>query len=201
MKKIEVFVVNLWRLRKKSYPNMNINKVIRFFNYNTAYDFYTNGIKRMKQGNIKKTGIKKIAKPVLLLSIIKGIENGKFKYNKFLFADVEEIYNNIFELYSAVAKQQNENTCLSYPFYYLQSDEFWHLNFYEHSETKTNSPSEAWIKRNVEYGYIDEELWIMLHNADYRLRLKDFILNEKIKNNGNHISLLMKQFVCWLMAI
>lgn len=180
---------------------MSINKVIRFFNYDTAYDFYTNGIKKMKQGNIKRTGIKKIAKPVLLLSIIKGIENEKFRYNKFLFDDVEEIYNNIFKQYSAIAKQQDENTCLSYPFYYLQSDEFWHLKFYEHSEIKTNSPSTAWIKRNVEYAYIDEELWIMLHNNDYRLRLKNFIINEKIKNNGKHIPLLMKQFVGWLMAI
>lgn len=180
---------------------MNTNKIIRFFSYDTAYDFYTIGIKRMKQGNIKRTGIKKIAKPVLILSIIKGIENGTLKYNKFLFDDVEEIYNTIFEQYAAIAKQHDENTPLSYPFYYLQSDDFWHLNFYEYSDNETSSPSTAWIKRNVEYAYIDEELWIMLHNADYRFRLKNFIINEKIKSNGRNTSLSIKTFVSWLLAI
>lgn len=178
------------------------DRVIRFFNYDMAFDFYTKEIKSMKQGYIKRTGIKKIAKHVLVLSIIKGIESGKFKYNKFLFEEVEEIYNNIFEQYIEIARQHNEKTPLSYPFYYLQSDNFWHLDFIEHSETKTNSPTSAWVKRNVEYAYIDEELWIILHNSEYRLRLKNFIIDTKIKDNvktGNTVS--MMRFIGWLLAI
>lgn len=178
-----------------------VNKVIRFFNYDTAYDFYCKKIASMKRGNIKRTGIKKIAKPILLLSVIKGIESGKLRYNKFLFDEVEEIYKNIFEQYAAIAMQHEENTPLSYPFYYLQSDDFWHLNFKEHSETGTNAPSSTWIRRNVEYAYIDEELWIMLHNQDYRLRLKNFIIETKIKNHGKKNTVSMMQFVGWLLAI
>ena len=30
------------------------NKIIRFFNYESAFDFYTKKIKDMKQGNIKR---------------------------------------------------------------------------------------------------------------------------------------------------
>ena len=70
------------------------NKIIRFFNYESAFDFYTKKIKDMKQGSIKRSGIKKIAKPVLILSIIRGIENGTFRYNRFIFEDLERIYHN-----------------------------------------------------------------------------------------------------------
>ena len=175
-------------------------KIIRFFNYESAFDFYTKKIKDMKQGNIKRSGIKKIAKPVLILSIIRGIENGTFRYNRFLFEDLEDIYNSIFKQYAIIAKQ-SEKTNIAYPLYYLQTDELWHLNFHNHSETKTASPSTAWVRKNVEYAYIDEELWLLLHNPDYRLRMKNFIIETKIKNvKGNH-SLLIKQFVGWLLAI
>lgn len=118
------------------------NKIIRFFNYESAFDFYTKKIKDMKQGSIKRSGIKKIAKPVLILSIIRGIENGTFRYNRFIFEDLERIYNDIFEQYTIIA-QQSEKTNLTYPLYYLQTDEFWHLNFYNDSETRTASPSTA----------------------------------------------------------
>lgn len=180
---------------------MTKNRIIRFFNYDTALDFYTKEIKSMKQGNVKRTGIKKIAKPVLVLSIIRGIENGKFRHNKFLFEEVEEIYNNIFEQYAEIAKQYDEKTPLSYPFYYLQTDTFWHLNFLEHSETETNSPSSAWIRRNVEYAYIDTELWLLLHNDDYRYRIKNFIIETKIKNAKTRDLHTFMQFVGWLLAI
>lgn len=92
------------------------NKIIRFFNYESAFDFYTKKIKDMKQGSIRRSGIKKIAKPVLILSIIRGIENGTFRYNRFLFEDLENIYNNIFEQYAIIAKQ-SEKTNIAHPLY------------------------------------------------------------------------------------
>lgn len=61
------------------------NKIIRFFNYESAFDFYTKKIKDMKQGSIKRSGIKKIAKPVLILSIIRGIETG--------LSDITDLYS------------------------------------------------------------------------------------------------------------
>ena len=36
------------------------NKIIRFFNYESAFDFYTKKIKDMKQGSIKRSGIKPV---------------------------------------------------------------------------------------------------------------------------------------------
>ena len=50
-----------------------------YFNYDIAYDVYTKQIKKMAVGSIKRTGIKKIAKPVLLLAVIKGYRGWSFQ--------------------------------------------------------------------------------------------------------------------------
>ena len=72
-----------------------------YFNYDIAYDVYTKQIKKMAVGSIKRTGIKKIAKPVLLLAVIKGIEDGVFKQN---YAKISRIAKN--ELFMSFSPQQ-----------------------------------------------------------------------------------------------
>ena len=42
-------------------------------NYGLIFNNFSQKIKDMRDGSIKQTGIKKIAKPVLLLALIKGI--------------------------------------------------------------------------------------------------------------------------------
>ena len=64
--------------------------------YEIAFDSFKNKIKEMSVGSIKRTGIKKIAKPVLLLTIIKGIEDGIFKQNYFEYETLEKIYKSIY---------------------------------------------------------------------------------------------------------
>lgn len=48
----------------------------------------------MRVGSIKRSGIKKIAKPVLLLALIKGIEDGVFKHNSFEYEKLACIYEH-----------------------------------------------------------------------------------------------------------
>lgn len=86
-----------------------------YFNYDIAYDVYTKQIKKMAVGSIKRTGIKKIAKPVLLLAVIKGIEDGVFKQNRFEYEQLAEIYEVVFKKYAEIAKQ-SEYTLPCYPF-------------------------------------------------------------------------------------
>lgn len=90
-----------------------------YFNYDIAYDVYTKQIKKMAVGSIKRTGIKKIAKPVLLLAVIKGIEDGVFKRNRFEYEQLAEIYEAVFKKYAEIAKQ-SEYTLPCYPFYHMQ---------------------------------------------------------------------------------
>lgn len=53
----------------------------------------------------------------------------------------------------------------------------------------------------MEYAYVDEELWMLLCNREYRQRLKDFVINSKILPRQTMLSASLKAFVGWLLAI
>lgn len=156
-----------------------MGKVIRFFNYDAALSHYENLISHMRQGSVGHDGIRIIAKPVLILSMIKGIKSGQFKHNKFDYEELNELYGSLFRNYFIAGRQDNL-TPLCYPFYYLQTDKFWHLAWKTNGSSKTASPSAAWIMRNVDHAYIDEELWILLNNDAYADKLKEYVVNTKI---------------------
>ena len=170
-------------------------------NYDIAYKTYTRMIKNMKMGNISRTGIKKIAKPVLLLSVIWGIEHGVFKSNCIEYEELAKIYEWVFKKHEAKAKQ-SEHTPPFYPFYYLKTDLFWHLNpLTPNSKLTTSSPSAAWLRNNVEYAYLDSTLWAMLQNTEYRHRLAEFIVEEKINTATASSRSMLRMFLGWLVAI
>ena len=64
-------------------------------------------------------------------------------------------------------------------------------------EVKTESPSRAWLDRNTQYAYIDQELWILLSHPTYRNNFKKYIIEKKVlkvfkeeKNKGGFKALL-----------
>lgn len=61
-------------------------------NYDLTFRSFSQKIKDMRMGSIKRSGIKKIAKPVLLLALIKGIEDGVFRQNRFEYEELAKIY-------------------------------------------------------------------------------------------------------------
>lgn len=151
---------------------------LRFFDYDEAFNYYCGLILRMRQGSNSKNHSRIIAKPVLILSIIKLIEEGKTA-NKFSYEELETTYKGIFGKYFVEAHQENL-TPLYYPYYFMQSDSFWHL-IWTNAETKTDYPSAAWIRTNTKYACIDKELWILLSHETYRKKMVQFILEEKIQ--------------------
>lgn len=167
---------------------------LRFFDYDRAFNYYCNLILKMRQGYNTKSYSRIIAKPALILSIIKLIEDGK-TINRFSYEELDDAYKGIFGKHFIEAHQENL-TPLSYPFYYMKTDKFWHLAW-TNAETETNAPSAAWIKRNTKHAYIDQELWILLSHELYRNRMKEFILEEKIQkafkgNNRNIFKALLQ---------
>ena len=166
-----------------------------------AFNSYARIIKAMKTGNISRTGIKKIAKPVLLLSVIRGIEAGIFKRNYIEYDKIAIIYDLVFKQYESLAKQ-SEHTPPYYPFYYLKTDQLWHLNpRTPNSVLESNSPSTAWIRNNVEYAYLDSALWEMLQHSEYRRRMAEFIVEEKIKTATAGSHNMLRTFLTWLVAM
>lgn len=168
-------------------------------NYDLAYQLYTKQIKRMAVGSIKRTGIKKTAKPMMLLAVIKGIEKGVIKNNRIEYAQIEPLYKVIFEQYEDMARQ-TERTPAYYPFYHLHTSSFWHLSLLSaHSMASTSSPSEAWVRNNVAYAYLDTCLWNLLQREEYRQRLTRYIIEEKMRQHS--LPHILHTFIGWLVAI
>ena len=170
-------------------------------NYDIVYNNYTRQIKSMKVGHIGRTGIKKIAKPVLLLALIKGIESGVFTVNRIEYDTIAEIYKSVFLQYADMAKQ-SEHTPPYHPFYHLHTSKFWHLSpLSPHAAISTSSASAAWLHNNVEYAYVDTNLWNLLQQKHYRRLLAEFIVENNIKTATASSRNLLRMLLNWLMAI
>jgi hypothetical protein len=47
-------------------------------------------------------------------------------------------------------------------------------------EEMSVTPSKAWLKENVSYASFDDDLWVLLQNAERRTRLRGFIVEHKL---------------------
>lgn len=178
-----------------------MNQYLRFFDYDEAFEYYCGLIGKMRQGSNTKVHSRIIAKPALILAIIKLIEDSK-TINRFAYEELEPVYKSIFGQHFIEARQYHL-TPLCYPFYYMKTDLFWHL-VWTNAETSTGTPSAAWIGRNTKYACIDHELWVLLLHEPYRNKMKEYIIEEKImkvfcvENKGKG---LLKAFMHLLMVV
>jgi len=70
-----------------------MNREIRFFDYEQCYRYYSKGIESVRQKRINGENI--VAKPVLMVAIIDGIDANVFMNNQFVLNDwIEERYKN-----------------------------------------------------------------------------------------------------------
>lgn len=114
---------------------------------------------------------------------------------------LKKIYKSIFNKYTDIAKQ-SEYTQLYYPFYHLQSSGFWHLNYISpNSKRNPLTTSAAWVRNNVEYAYINPILWEILQHKEFRNRLAEFIVEERIKTATANSRSMLHMFLNWLVAI
>lgn len=155
-----------------------MNKVIQFFNYEQCYQHYTKQIMNIRQAKIHGETI--LAKPVLMVAIIDGIDANVFKINQFSINEwLEGRYKMLMSQY-AKDSQFDDLTGIEKPFWHLESDGFWNLKYPGDRLTKSRTPSAAWLKENVEYAYFDEPLWILLQNKVWRMKLRDYIIEHKL---------------------
>lgn len=158
-----------------------MNRVIQFFSYEQCYQYYTKRIMNIRQAKIHGETI--VAKPVLMVAIIDGIEANVFRNNKFVINDWLEIrYSMLMQKY-VKDSQFDEKTGIEKPFWHLESDGFWHLNYQGESLSKSRTPSKAWLKEHVEYASFDESLWILLQNKEWRIKLREYIIEHKLTDD------------------
>ena len=155
-----------------------MNREIQFFNYDSCYKHYAKRIETIRQAKIHGETI--VAKPVLMVAIIDGIEANVFRNNQFAINDwLEGRYNMLMSQY-AKDSQFDDKTSIDKPFWHLESDGFWHLNYQGERISKGHTPSKAWLKENIDFAYFDDELWMLLQNKVWRLKLRDYIIEHKL---------------------
>ena len=159
-----------------------MNRDIRFFDYEQCYKHYTKRIETIRQHRVRGEII--VAKPVFMLAIIDAISNDIITNNQFVINDwLEGRYKMLMAQY-AKDSQFDSTTEIDKPFWHLESDGFWHLNYQGERLNKSKTPSKAWLKENVEFAYFDESLWIMLQNKEWRIQLRDYIVEHKLTDDS-----------------
>ena len=145
--------------------------------FEKCFTIYTKRIMNIKQAKIRGEVI--VAKPVLLLAIIDGISNDLFKDNEIQLTEwLESRYVMLMQQYMK-SSQFEKPTDISNPFWHLQSDGFWHLQFAEKPQEGV-TPSKRWLKEKVSYAYFDEDLWLLLKHEVWRTKLRDYIVEHKL---------------------
>lgn len=141
-----------------------------------TYMIYTQKIMKLYQSS--KYGVVNVAKPVLLLAIIDGVGLCEFQYNRILLDErLEERYKSLMKIYNNFFVYR-KITPINMPFWYLQTDGFWHLRI--KGDKKIGAPTTNWLKENVLCAFLDEDLWIFLQNEMCRKLLRDFIIEHKL---------------------
>lgn len=154
-----------------------MNRVLRFYDYEKCFEHYAERIINLRQAKIKGEVI--VAKPVLLLALIDGIDQGVFRSNHFVLNEwLEERYLSLMKQYTK-SSQFDTPSPISNPFWHLASDGFWHLLRREEPQEGV-TPSVSWLKENVEFARFDDDLWIFLQNREWRMKIRDFIIEKKL---------------------
>ena len=147
-------------------------------NMDAIYKKYTYQIRKIRQASKSGSMIK--AKPALLLAIIHGIDEGKITNNRIFLNEWLEIrYTTLMYKYS---NNIFDNTEINMPFWHLKNDGFWHLYFGEIEKQITYTPTINWLRKNILYASFDEDLWILLENKEWRMKLRNFIIEHKLSN-------------------
>lgn len=113
-----------------------------------------------------KNGIN-IAKPVMLLSILNGIEDNTITENKIYFN--KELVSNYRHIFS---QHRKTITPPEYPYYYLNSESFYTIV----GSTNRKTPSAKFIREEVQYSMLDDMLWQLLQNREVRQKFSEAII-------------------------
>ena len=132
--------------------------------------YYRTVLIQTKRGNGR--GVTINAKPILLVALFNHIEKGLAINNKILFdCELKECYENFYSLF----EPDKQITPFHKPFYYLQSDGYWHLSWNNDEEPKISSAK--YLRENVKYAYFDNALWDLLQDTEARSILQEVIIN------------------------
>lgn len=130
-------------------------------------------------------------KPVLLISVIELIEQGKIRRNQVPLSP--ELISTFLKYWRSLVTTDHRSD-ISLPFVHLTGDKFWHLSFYPDSETATSkglgSKGVTAVRRIVEYASLDSELFEILQDPGQRVILLRVLIDSWFSGESSKIEQL-----------
>lgn len=140
--------------------------------------YYRTMLIQTKRGNGNGKTIN--AKPILLITLFDHINNGLAIDNKIHFDS--GLKNNYEKCYS-LFEPERQITPFYKPFFYLQSDGYWHLSWNNDVEKKVSSAK--YLRENVKYASFDNAFWDLLQDTEARSILREAIITYFLPGKTN----------------
>lgn len=155
-------------------------------NKNLAY--YCKRFSELNVSNSSKKGNANY-KPILLLSVIDIIAQGFITENCIPISDnLINTFNSYWNLLGSPAYKGG----LHYPFFHLQSEGFWHLEFNPEDKLRLQPKTTNKLKESVQYAYFDDELFDLLQEQNSRQEIIDTIVASWFSANRKEIEDILK---------
>ena len=113
-----------------------MNCTLKYYNYSQCFAHYSERIINLRQAKIRGEMI--VAKPVLMLALIDGIDSGVFANNRFTLNEwLENRYLALMHQYTQ-GSQFSKPADINNPFWHLSTDGFWHLQHNTVADKRTH---------------------------------------------------------------
>ncbi len=130
-------------------------------------------------------------KPVLLISLIELIEQGKIRLNQVPLSP--ELISTFLKYWRSLVRTDHRSD-ISLPFVHLTGDGFWHLAFYPDSETATPTglgrKGVTAVRRIVQHAWLDPELFAILQDPGQRVILLRLLIDSWFAGRSSEIEQL-----------
>ncbi len=139
-------------------------------------NYYRTAFLQIKRGNYR--GKVSNAKIYYILALLDMIDMGLIVDNKIMFNE------ELIERYKACCFACSDVvTPIEKPYFHLSSSLFYHMKWKEGIEITSyaKSPSSKFIRENAEFAYLDEALWKLLMDSDYRREVKQLMIKAYLK--------------------
>lgn len=135
--------------------------------------YYKNIILSLSRGYNK--GIASNAKPLYLMAIFKGIEQGLIIGNILRFnKDLEQLYID-----TCMEYEPDKKPAMFYkPFFHSKSEQYYTIKWKSGVAINkaSHTPSAKYLRENVEFAALDDELWNLLQDTEIRNDFKNTII-------------------------
>ena len=157
---------------------------------NLTAETYNDKLLLTKRGN--NHGVFSNAKPIYVLSIIDAIAEGVIIGNKIQFGngELEEIYRRNYTCCQndgdSLFRANNNITPFNMPFFHLNAEPYYHIKWLGDivPPKQAQSPSNKYLKENVDFAYLDDELWELLQHQEIRQRYRESIIKKFLTNDN-----------------